>query len=950
MVAPSGFGPAAVGQQGRPGLRPGCALRRMGGQGRCPRDRGPRAPKPPGPRPCPTSSGPSHHGTRATEGRLPAGPAGRAARRRPRKPRCRHLCAGVSRHSSLRQKPRLHRVAAIGCGSGIEGQGRFPGPAGHQGRAPELGGCEPLDLHLAAPTGDQPPCRHLCAGVSRHSSLRQKSRLRRAAAAGCRSGIEGRGRYPGPAGPQGRAPELEFAAGPVAVLSASEPLDLHLAAPTGALPRCRHLCAGVSRHSSLRQKPRLHRVAAIGCGSGIEGQGRFPGPAGHQGRAPELGGCEPLDLHLAAPTGDQPPCRHLCAGVSRHSSLRQKPCLRRVAAAGCRSGNEGRGRFPGPAGHQGRAPELGGCSLRKKPRLHRVAAIGCGSGIEGRGRFPGPAGHQGRAPELGGCEPLDLHLAAPTGDQPPCRHLCAGVSRHSSLRQKPCLRRVAAAGCRSGNEGRGRFPGPAGHQGRAPELGGWPLPPRHACAGGAAPRRPGRPGGHKAAPEGSRTPDAPGVAGPDPESAAGPVAVLSASEPLDLHLAAPTGDQPPCRHLEPLDLHLAAPTGDQPPCRHLCASVSRHSSLRQKPCLRRVAAAGCRSGNEGRGRFPGPAGHQGRAPELGGCEPLDLHLAAPTGDQPPCRHLCAGVSRHSSLRQKPRLRRVAAAGCRSGIEGRGRYPGPAGPQVRAPELGGEPLDLHLAAPTGDQPPCRHLCAGVSRHSSLRQKPRLRRVAAAGCRSGKEGRGRFPGPAGHQGRAPELGGCSLRQKPRLHRVAAIGCGSGIEGRGRFPGPAGHQGRAPELGGCEPLDLHLAAPTGDQPPCRHLCAGVSRHSSLRQKPRLRRVAAAGCRSRIEGRGRYPGPAGPQGRAPELGGCKPLDLHLAAPTGAQPRCRHLCAGVSRHSSLRQKPRLHRVAAIGCGSGIEGRGRFPGPAGHQGRAPELGGWCAGKGWPCRG
>ena len=75
------------------------------------------------------------------------------------------------------------------------------------------------------------------------------------------------------------------------------------------------------------------------------------------------------------------------------------------------------------------------------------------------------------------------------------------------------------------------------------------------------------------------------------------------------------------------------------------------------------------------------------------------------------------------------------------------------------------------------------------------------------------------------------------------------------------------------------------------------------------------------------------------------EPLDLHLAAPTAAQPRRRHLSAGVALHSSIRKKPPLRRFAMAGGGSGIEGPGRFPGPAGHLGRGPELGRWRGGKG-----
>ena len=52
MVAPSGFGPAAVGQEGRAGLPLGYAYHSVGGQVGCPRDRRPRALKSPGLRPC----------------------------------------------------------------------------------------------------------------------------------------------------------------------------------------------------------------------------------------------------------------------------------------------------------------------------------------------------------------------------------------------------------------------------------------------------------------------------------------------------------------------------------------------------------------------------------------------------------------------------------------------------------------------------------------------------------------------------------------------------------------------------------------------------------------------------------------------------------------------------------------------------------------------------------
>ena len=124
-----------------------------------------------------------------------------------------------------------------------------------------------------------------------------------------------------------------------------------------------------------------------------------------------------------------------------------------------------------------------------------------------------------------------------------------------------------------------------------------PLPPERARGG--ALRLPGRPGGQKAALEGSRIPAAPGVAGLDPDSASGP------------------GAGRPAR--EPLDLHLAAPTSAQPRRSHLSAGVSLHSSLRKStPPLRRFASAGGGSGGAGRDRFPGPAGHQGRGPVLGG--------------------------------------------------------------------------------------------------------------------------------------------------------------------------------------------------------------------------------------------------------------------------------------------------------------------------------------------
>ena len=85
--------------------------------------------------------------------------------------------------------------------------------------------------------------------------------------------------------------------------------------------------------------------------------------------------------------------------------------------------------------------------------------------------------------------------------------------------------------------------------------------------------------------EGSHTPPSPGVAGPHPDSAAGPGEDREAREALDLSLADPTSAHP--RHS------------------HLSARVSLHSSLQKKPTLHRFTMAGGGSGVVGRTGSPG---------------------------------------------------------------------------------------------------------------------------------------------------------------------------------------------------------------------------------------------------------------------------------------------------------------------------------------------------------
>ena len=75
------------------------------------------------------------------------------------------------------------------------------------------------------------------------------------------------------------------------------------------------------------------------------------------------------------------------------------------------------------------------------------------------------------------------------------------------------------------------------------------------------------------------------MAGPDPDSAAGPGEDREAREALDLPVANPTS------------AHLRRS--------HLAASVSLHSSLRKKPTLRCFAMAGGGSGVLGRSGSPG---------------------------------------------------------------------------------------------------------------------------------------------------------------------------------------------------------------------------------------------------------------------------------------------------------------------------------------------------------
>ena len=100
-----------------------------------------------------------------------------------------------------------------------------------------------------------------------------------------------------------------------------------------------------------------------------------------------------------------------------------------------------------------------------------------------------------------------------------------------------------------------------------------------------APSRTGWTCGQKSALLGSLTTAALSVAGPDPDSTAGP------------------GDSREAR--EALVLHLTTSASAHPRRSHLSACVSLHSSLRKKPTLRCFAMAGCGSEVVAGSGFPG---------------------------------------------------------------------------------------------------------------------------------------------------------------------------------------------------------------------------------------------------------------------------------------------------------------------------------------------------------
>ena len=78
-----------------------------------------------------------------------------------------------------------------------------------------------------------------------------------------------------PAAPGVAGPHPDCAAGPGEGHKAHEAVNLHLATPTSAHPRCSHRSARVSLYSSLQKKPNLCHFTTPGGGSGVVGRDQF---------------------------------------------------------------------------------------------------------------------------------------------------------------------------------------------------------------------------------------------------------------------------------------------------------------------------------------------------------------------------------------------------------------------------------------------------------------------------------------------------------------------------------------------------------------------------------------------------------------------------------------------------------------------------------------------------